>query len=257
MRLVKARVVLLNREHIDPRLPAAAGRLCYSPDDVDEIVESQGGKKGAFLNRMFARGPHTSPMGHVYFTFGIQGVSRACSHQLVRHAVGWNWNQQSQRYVDAREVGVVMPPEIERRPEARDAFLHSAEDALAAYASMREVLIAGGADKERAQEDARFLLPNCVETKLITTVNARALIQSSHVRLCLRAQWEIREVFSQMRELVRDAFPVVAEYMVAKCEALGYCDEGKMSCGRYPTREEVLGEEGGGGKKGGKKEVSR
>lgn len=244
MRLVKARVILLNRQHIDPRLPAAAGRLCYSADDVDQILENQSAKQRDLLNRMFARGPHTSPMGHIYFTFGIQGISRACSHQLVRHAVGWNWNQQSQRYVDASDVGVVMPPQIERVPEAKEAFLRAVEESLAAYRRVRETLIAGGRTKEQAQEDARFLLPNCVETKLVATVNARALIQSSRVRLCRRAQWEIREVFSQMRELVREVFPVVAEHMVPKCEALGYCDEGRMSCGYYPTREEVLGGKG-------------
>lgn len=237
----RLKVILLEHTPEPEKTIALAGRLCYSPVGVPELKEKMTREDIARLLAILFRGGHLSPLEHAGFTFGIEGISRACSHQLVRHRLA-SYSQQSQRYVSASDFSYVVPPQIGRDPELKGQFEAEMERLAGAYSDMSAALCAKGRSKEQAQEDARFLLPNAVETKIVVTMNARELIHASNVRLCNRAQWEIRRMFAAMKAEVKDVSPTIGAYMVSKCDErwLGYCPEGRMSCGKMPLKEDVL-----------------
>jgi thymidylate synthase (FAD) len=166
---------------------------------------------------------HLSVLEHAVFSFGIEGISRAASHQLVRHRVA-SYSQQSQRYVAASaDFEHVIPPSIAGRPELARQFARAMRDAGKRYV---ELLAAGV-----PAEDARFVLPNAAATRIIVTMNARELRHFFTLRCCLRAQWEIRGLAELMLGLVRDAAPVLFERCGPSCVAAA-CPEGKLACGR-------------------------
>ena len=137
--------------------------------------------------------------------------SRACTHQLVRHRVA-SYNQQSQRYVNFGTVdSFVVPPSIAANAEAETVFLEAMEHARVAYDRLVELGLAEGRTRESVQEDARFVLPNAAETKIVVTMNARELRHFFQVRCCNRAQWEIRELAWQMRGMVKELAPSLFE----------------------------------------------
>lgn len=234
-------VVLLRYTPKPEETIALAGRLCYSPVGVPELQQEMSDDEKHKLLKLLLRSGHHSPLEHASFTFAIEGISRACSHQLVRHRIA-SYSQQSQRYVSAEDFQYVIPPVIAGDEESKRLFEDEMNRAAAAYRHQVESLLARGRTKEQAQEDARFLLPNAAETKIVVTMNARELIHTSNVRLCNRAQWEIRRVFRRMKALVADAAPTIEAYMASKCDErfLGYCPEGRMSCGKMPLKEDVL-----------------
>lgn len=178
------------------------------------------------LDHLLTSGHH-SPFEHVSFTFAIEGLSRAASHQLVRHRMA-SYSQQSQRYVSMKKLDWVTPPKIQRKPELAQAFKEAVENVHRLYTRMLEQGIPA--------EDARYILPNAACTNLVMTMNARELIHVCSVRLCLRAQWEIRELFTHVKSEVETVAPRIGAELMIKCDRLGYCDE-KESCGLYPTRE--------------------
>ena len=219
-----------------------ACRQCYYKGSIADVdlkaipVE----KKEALVRKVVSSG-HESPLEHVSFTFAVEGISRACSHQLVRHRIA-SYSQQSQRYVELKDLPFVIPPSIEKVDTARKRFL----DVISAIETAYQELIAileqeYGAKGESVYQDARYILPNACETKLVVTMNTRELIHFFAQRCCTRAQWEIRALAYKMLELVRAVLPVVFDPVGPKCELLGYCPEGEFSCGRYPLKEEVLG----------------
>ncbi len=214
-------------------------RQCYSAAFVADLREAKREEKEAFLRRMMASG-HTSPLEHVKFTFAIEGVSRALTHQLVRHRIA-SYSQQSQRYVDMRDFSYIVPPSIASDPVARGEFERVIAEIRKGYERIMQRLAERGISGEEAQQDARFLLPQAAETKIVVTMNCRELLHFFGQRCCQRAQWEIRELAYRMLEICRQRLPAVFEKAGPKCEALGYCPEGTFGCGRYPTREEVLG----------------
>ncbi|MDP2659254.1 MAG: FAD-dependent thymidylate synthase, partial [Dehalococcoidia bacterium] len=170
---------------------------------------------------------HLSPLEHISFTFAIEGVSRAASHQLVRHRLA-SYSQQSQRYVSLKKLDCVTPPKIQRKPELAVAFQEAVDSVHRLYGRMLEEGIPA--------EDARYILPNAACTNLVMTMNARELIHVCSVRLCLRAQWEIRELFTHVKSEVETVAPRIGAELMIKCDRLGYCDE-RESCGLYPTRD--------------------
>jgi len=178
-------------------------------------------------------GGHHSVLEHASFTFVISGISRACSHQLVRHRIA-SYTQQSQRYVSfsPEDLEFVIPPSVAQSPlagEYRDFMLKVAE--------FYRRLLEGGVPAE----DARYVLPNAATTRITVTMNARELWHFFGLRLCERAQWEIREVARRMLEEVKKVAPLLFEGAGARCEQLGYCPEPPgMGCGRYPPKAEVL-----------------
>ena len=223
----------------DPdRAVAVAGRLCYAPVSAAELTQEMSDDDVAKLVRILVRSGHHSAIEHASFTFAVDGVSRACTHQLVRHRVA-SYNQQSQRYVrfDSADSFVV-PPTIAGNEEAQAVFLEAMEHARRAYDRLVEIGLAEDRGAESVQEDARFVLPNAAETKIVVTMNARELRHFFHVRCCRRAQWEINALAWEMRRLVREVSPYLFEGTGPSC-LYGECGEGKMTCGKPYRPEDV------------------
>ena len=166
---------------------------------------------------------HESVLEHCTFTFAISGISRACSHQLVRHRMA-SYSQQSQRYVNMDNFEYVMPDSFKNVPEAEEAFRN--------LMSMTNVLYQAFVKaKKIPEEDARYILPNATCTNIVVTMNARELRHFFNLRCCNRAQWEIRELADRMLELCKETCPILFEDAGASC-VKGYCPEGKKSCGK-------------------------
>jgi thymidylate synthase (FAD) len=212
------------------RLVALAARLCYSPASIADLGEQISAKDiRTFVRRVLSMG-HASVLEHVVLTFGIEGISRAASHQLVRHRIA-SYSQQSQRYVSA-DFGYVTPETIgeaespggKRGAGGLAALFH---DHMEKSADLYAKLVAGGIPPE----DARFVLPNASETKILVTMNARELHHFFALRLCRRAQWEIREAAMRMFELAVAQAPLLFEKAGPGC-VRGKCPEGEFTCGK-------------------------
>ena len=176
---------------------------------------------------------HHSVLEFCDFTFHIEGVSRALTHQLVRHRLA-SYAQRSQRYCGEGNFDYVMPHTIEKNPEAKDTFV-----ALMGYINMQyEKLQKIGIPNE----DARYVLPNACASVIEVKMNFRTLIHFMNERLCTRAQWEIREMAKEMKRCIEEQYPELAKYLVPKCEAhapYNFCTEHK-SCGRHITLKEIF-----------------
>lgn len=206
---------------------ARAARLCYYGADIESLKETMTPQKSTELVRKLVKMGHLSTVEHVTFTFGIEGVSRALSHQLVRHRIA-SYSQQSQRYVDGAHFVYVVPPSVQENEEALHTFETQMASATAAYAILRDCGIPA--------EDARFVLPNATDTKIICTFNVRSLYNFFEHRCCNRAQWEIRELAWKMLELCKEVAPVLFENAGPGC-LRGACPEGDMSCGKPYKKE--------------------
>lgn len=225
---------------------ATAAKLCYANSDVDTLLDGLTDEKIESFVNMLASIGHESPLEHVSFTFAIEGISRACSHQLVRHRIA-SYSQQSQRYVSYDRFSYVTPPEIAADPEALAAFEEQMNLAAESYRKITAILeekhlknmLESGMDEKAAKraaqkkaiEDARFVLPNACETKIIVTMNTRTLLHFFQLRCCNRAQWEIRAVADEMLRCVSKVAPNLFKNAGPSC-VNGVCGEGKMSCGR-------------------------
>lgn len=247
---------------------AMAAKLCYSPSDIEEIRDGLTEEKTASFINMLADLGHASPTEHASFTFGIEGISRACSHQLVRHRIA-SYSQQSQRYVDGTKFDFVTPPEIQENPRALAAYNRALDEQARAYSEIRDALVTGyindylgeeqsGTDAEiaaafqeahkaqysafvkKANEDARFILPNASTTKIVCTFNARSLENFFAHRCCNRAQWEIREVAEQMLLLCLKVAPNLFKKCGPSC-LFAPCPEGNMCCGKQKEVREKYG----------------
>lgn len=228
------------------KLVAAAAKICYSPSGADEIMEGLSPEKVDGFLRMLTDMGHESPIEHASFTFAAEGVSRSLLAQLTRHRIA-SFSVQSQRYVRGREPSFITPPEIAADKAAAEIYEASMRRAWEDYGRLAELLFErhlrelteAGEDERSARkkaekaaiEDARFVLPNACETKLVMTMNARSLHNFFRLRCCMRAQWEIRELAWQMLEQCRAAAPGLFAKAGPSC-AYGACSEGKMSCGR-------------------------
>jgi thymidylate synthase (FAD) len=217
----------------DPeRAIAAAARLCYAPVGAAELLEHMSDEAVRKVLRTVIGSGHTSTLEHASYTFAIDGVSRALTHQLVRHRLA-SYNQQSQRYVTyADDPAFIVPPSVAADPDARAAFDGAC---AAAFASYRALLDAGV-----PAEDARYVLPNAMETKIVVTMNVRELLHFFELRCCKRAHWEIRDLALEMLRLAEESAPYLFMDAGAACRC-GPCTEGKMTCGdpypRAPKRE--------------------
>ncbi len=224
------RVTLLAHTPDPDRLVAAAARLCYSGQDPAAILQGlTPERQKELLARLRAAG-HDSPLEHASFTFIITGVSRALSHQLVRHRIA-SYSQRSQRYVSEAGFAYVLPPSVRRSPEAEKRFHHLIEEIREAYNSLVELGI--------PREDARYLLPNACTTQLMMTMNARSLLNFLELRCCRRAQWEINCLAWRIRALLQEAAPLTFTLAGPSCLVKGRCREGKHTCGQPYTKEEA------------------
>ena len=227
--------LLSHTKDIEP-LIAAAARTCYSKDTTEQIFKTMADdpeKNAGFIQRLRNMG-HESPLEHVSFTFGIDGISRALSHQLVRHRLA-SFSQQSQRYVNGKHFHYVVPHTIEKNPNLADAYHKYLDNAKDMY----EALVSNGVPAE----DARYILPNATTTNIVVTMNVRELLHFFSVRCCARAQWEIRELAWQMLTVCKQVSPILFNHAGAFCDEHGYCKEGDMSCGRYPVLAKILSKE--------------
>ena len=240
------KVTLIAHTPEPERTVAAAAKLCYSPADLDTVMDHLTPEKTRSFLTMLGELGHESPIEHASFTFGIEGVSRSLLAQITRHRIA-SYSVQSQRYVRENHFDYVLPPQIEAEPEARAEFIAAMEAAQASYeritailtekrraenlASGMEERAAARAAEKTAIEDARFVLPGACDTKMMVTMNARALHNFFRHRCCARAQWEIRECARQMLALVLPVAPTLFAHCGPPC-VTGACPEGKMSCGR-------------------------
>jgi thymidylate synthase (FAD) len=201
---------------------ATAARLCYAPVGAAELLENMSEERARGVLSTIMKSGHFSTLEHATYTFAIDGVSRALTHQLVRHRLA-SFNQQSQRYVQFKEQpDVVVPATVDADPEMRQLFDEVIDASYQAYARLVEAGIPA--------EDARYLLPNACESKIVVTMNIRELLHFFELRCCHRAQWEIQELASRMLELVTPTAPYIFMDAGASCRR-GPCPEGKMSCG--------------------------
>ncbi|MBI5560951.1 MAG: FAD-dependent thymidylate synthase [Deltaproteobacteria bacterium] len=215
------KVTLLNFTPNPEKTIALSAKLCYSDSTVGELEDRvKGVSLEKFLGKILKMG-HTSVLEHAGFTFGIEGVSRATTHQLVRHRLA-SYSQQSQRYVSPKANEYVIPPSIEGDAAMSKKFKDHASRVYALYREMTKAGI--------PKEDARYILPNAACTKIIVTMNARELLHFFNLRCCERAQWEIREMATRMLALAKKEAPVIFSSAGPACVS-GPCSEGEMTCG--------------------------
>ena len=214
----------------DPqRAVATAARLCYAPVGASELMESLDDASIMKVLRTILKSGHYSTLEHASYTFAIDGVSRALTHQLVRHRLA-SFNQQSQRYVAyADGIDVIKPESIAQNEKANELFDKMVDSTVEAYKAFLEAGVPA--------EDARYILPNAAETKIVVTMNIRELLHFFNLRCCNRAQWEIRELAWRMLDLVRETAPYIFLDAGPGC-VRGACPEGKMTCGSPYERVE-------------------
>jgi thymidylate synthase (FAD) len=254
----KLNVQLLAATPEPEKIVTAAAKLCYSASDINSLLENLTADNIEKFIKILENLGHESPFEHVNFTFAVEGVSRVLTHQLVRHRIA-SYSQKSQRYVSEGQFKYVIPPAIESNPIAKQLYIETMERDQDTYDQLVRILIAdyvkaelialgeyregdayklmkaidelGKKYEKQAIEDARFVLPNSCETKIILTMNARSLFNFFAHRCCNRAQWEIRELAYQMLMLVREIAPNIFKHSGPQCFT-GVCPEGKLSCGK-------------------------
>lgn len=223
MQNTELRVELLQHNAEPEKIAALAAKLCYSGADLSDLqkkVSSQ--EQTDFIKKLIGMG-HFSVFEHVSFTFGVEGVSRALTHQLVRHRLA-SYSQKSQRYVKAGEsFPYVIPHTVAENSQAQESFTEVMRQISKAYNKLLELGVPA--------EDARYLLPNACETKIIITMNARELLHFFALRSCNRAQWEIRELSDKMLALCYSIAPAIFEKAGPGCVNKG-CTEGQFTCGQ-------------------------
>lgn len=242
----KLKVQLLRYTPDGEKLVASAAKLCYSPVGIDTIEKGLNEEEvDNFLNMLMNLG-HESPIEHLSFTFGIEGISRVLTHQLVRHRIA-SFSQQSQRYVKLEQFDYIIPPSIENIPKAKDIYIKAMEEDQKYYNEITQILfeehfeklLKKGYNKKRAKiiaekmsiEDARYVFPNACETKIVLTMNTRSLFNFFRLRCCNRAQWEIRDLAIDMLKEVKEVYPILFKNAGPSC-LIGPCPEGKMTCGK-------------------------
>jgi len=229
--------LLLLRHTPDPdRLVALAARRCYSARAADDIEEHLTGDEIERLLGFLRQRNHLSPFEHADFTFSADGISRALSHQLVRHRIA-SYSQESQRYVNYMKVPTlpyIVPPSVAKNVEAQKIFDQAMHHTLEAYRAMVNAGV--------APEDARYIFPNAIETKLVFTMNARSLFNFFEQRCCIKAQWEIRQLAFDMLKAVRQVAPQIFKNAGAPCQfaTMPYCRENDAQCPQYKSMQKRM-----------------
>ncbi|MDH4123003.1 MAG: FAD-dependent thymidylate synthase [Thermoplasmata archaeon] len=222
------KIKLINYPKDPDRVCAAAALSCYSEKPSSEIFEEISDEKARkAISKIVGMG-HLSVIEHANFTFSIEGVSRALTHQLVRHRIA-SYSQQSQRYVSMNEAQYVIPPSIAAETKAREKYDLLMESIWKSYADLSKIV---------AKEDARYVLPNACHTNITLTMNARELWHFFTLRCCRRSQWEIRKMAWLMLGEAKKVSPILFEEAGPGC-VRGPCPEGEYSCGKPLKKGEV------------------
>jgi len=218
------KVKLINYTKNPERITAQSARLCYSASGIDELNEKLSDESIIKLIKKIIKLRHYSVLEHATFTFAIEGISRVTSHQLVRHRIA-SFSQQSQRYVKIKKKGFpyVIPKSIAKDEKLIKIF----NEGIKKLDKIYNLFL----DHDIATEDARYILPQAVETKIIVTANARELLHIFKLRCCNRAQWEIRELAKRMLKEVKAIAPNIFENAGPPCISKP-CPEGELSCGK-------------------------
>ncbi len=246
LEVIPVNVTLIEHTPQPEKIVAAAAKLCYSDSSCENIMEGLDDDKTKAFVKMLSDMGHESPIEHVSFTFGIEGVSRSLLAQITRHRHA-SFSVQSQRYVRKNNFVYVTPPSVLEDREICELYNKAMNDSYKAYNEIADKLsekyrseyisqeinenTAASKAEKRAIEDARFVLPNACETKMVVTMNARSLLNFFKLRCCNRAQWEIRELAERMFKLCYQAAPALFSAAGPSC-CHGACTEGKMSCQR-------------------------
>jgi thymidylate synthase (FAD) len=243
MQRVESKVQLVQHTPEPEQLIASSARLCYASETAGILEpDADAGKFVAMLRRL----GHLSPLEHASYTFLVEGVSRAMTHQLVRHRLA-SYSQRSQRYVAHGDFDYICPPQLagktvtDENGQAVDAETYFGETMEMIGQRYRRLVEAMGDEGEATNQDARYVLPNACETKIFVTMNARELLHFFEERLCMRAQWEIRGVADAMLSAARPTAPAVFKNAGPKCVRLGYCPEGAKTCGRLDAMRRRYG----------------
>ena len=227
------RVVLIRHTLFPEETIALGAKLCYSKSSISDLENKISAKdQSAFIGKLMNMG-HESVLEHASFTFGAEGVSRVLLAQLTRHRIA-SFSVQSQRYVSYENgFGYILPPSIEALgPEAAARFQSQMDQIEKWYVQWQQQL--GGA-AEKSNEDARFVLPNACETRILMTMNVRELRHFFSLRMCSRAQWEIRSMAEQMHRLCMETAPDLFADAGPAC-LRGKCPEGEKSCGQQEEK---------------------
>lgn len=220
MRKLQMKVKLLKHTPNPEILCAAAALTSSRRGGLSETIKSLDLEKARKIIHNILGYGHYSVIEHAAFTFSLEGVSRALTHQLVRHRLA-SYTQQSQRYVTYETLEhYVMPRSIQQDKEAKRIFKEALENVSEVYHKLLKCNV--------PKEDARFILPNAAKTNIVVTMNARELRHFFNLRCCERSQWEIREVAIEMLRKVRGIAPVLFENTGPFCVEFGYCPEGNM-----------------------------
>ena len=226
---VKLHVALIRHTLSPEEIVALGARLCYSRATIDDLTQRVSAKdQSDFVQKIMGMG-HDSVLEHASFTFGVEGVSRVLLAQLTRHRLA-SFSVQSQRYVSYEHgFGYIVPPKIAALgQEAADEYARQMDQMHQWYCQWQERLGAAG---ESSNEDARFVLPGACETRLMMTMNVRELRHFFSLRMCSRAQWEIRALATEMHCLCMEVAPALFADAGPGC-LRGACPEGAKSCGR-------------------------
>ena len=220
-------------------LSAIAASQCYNAGHYN-LKEADFSVDKVLTKRVAASG-HTSILEHASASFLITGVSRALSHQLVRHRIA-SYTQQSQRYTDQSSFGYIVPVTIKSVPKAFKYYVTVMDNLQRSYVELLDIMCKNGYKKEEIQQDVRYILPNACSTQIVMTMNYRELGDFLGKRMCTRAQREIRIMAGRMMSLLHDIEPEIfghtGIFKGAKCYNQGYCDEGK-SCGLTPRLQDL------------------
>lgn len=240
------KVTLITYTPFPEKTIAASAKLCYSNSLCETLLDNLDKQKTEKFIDMLSDLGHESPIEHANFTFAIEGVSRTLLAQITRHRLA-SFSVQSQRYVKKDNFEYIIPPEITKDNKAAGIFENQMKSSLEAYNKLVDILQskhyqnfikqemsekqAMSKAEKKAIEDARFVLPNACDTKMIVTMNARSLMNFFKLRCCARAQWEIKAVADRMLEECVKVAPILFKNAGAAC-VNGSCPEGKMSCGQ-------------------------
>ena len=223
------KVELLRYTPMPEETISLAAKLCYSKASIGDLKERISQKdQGGFIGKLMEMG-HESVLEHVSFTFGIEGVSRVLLAQLTRHRIA-SFSVQSQRYVSYEKgFGYIIPESISALgEEAVMKYSRQMETIESWYIDWQKQL---GSCGEKSNEDARFVLPNACETRIIVSMNVRELRHFFSLRMCSRAQWEIRRMAEEMFRLCFETAPSLFLNAGPAC-LRGRCPEGEKSCGQ-------------------------
>jgi len=230
MKEAKLKVALLSHTKDPERTIVAAVRQCYSSLSGKELWEKVTEDQKSRLIKQIISSGHTSTIEHASFTFAVQGISRALTHQLVRHRLA-SYSQKSQRYVKEGGFEYILPPTIAKDNKLTEKYIAELEAIQEGYQKLLDAGIPA--------EDARMLLPNACETKIVITMNARSLFNFFQERLCNRAQWEIRRMAAQMLIECKKVAPIVFKYAGPTCITQKICWQGALNCGK-PAKDKTI-----------------